>query len=151
MTGSTLKSQVHSQMTGAMKAGDKLSVAALRMLLAAITNKEKELLHELSDDEVREVAGREVKKRGESIEAFEGAGRIELADKERAERDVLAAYAPTQLSDEELDGLIDQAISTSGATSVQEIGKVMGLVMGHAKGRVDGTLVQQKVREKLGR
>lgn len=151
MTGSTLKSQVHSQMTGAMKAGDKLSVAALRMLLAAITNKEKELLHELSDDEVREVAGREVKKRGESIEAFEGAGRIELADKERAERDVLAAYAPTQLSIEELDGLIDQAISTSGATSVQEIGKVMGLVMGQAKGRVDGTLVQQKVREKLGR
>jgi uncharacterized protein YqeY len=138
-------------MTGAMKAGDKLSVAALRMLLAAITNKEKELLHELSDDEVREVAGREVKKRGESIEAFEGAGRIELADKERAERDVLAAYAPTQLSIEELDGLIDQAISTSGATSVQEIGKVMGLVMGQAKGRVDGTLVQQKVREKLGR
>jgi uncharacterized protein len=151
VTGSTLKVQVHSQMTAAMKAGDKISVAALRMLMAAITNKEKELMHELSDDEVREVAGREVKKRGESIEAFEGAGRVELAEKERAEREVLAPYAPAQLSDEEIDGLIDQAIAASGATSLQEMGKVMGIVMGHAKGRVDGTLVQQKVRDKLDR
>ena len=150
MTDSTLKAQVHSQMTKAMKAGDKLSVAALRMLLAAITNKEKELLHELSDDEVREVAGREVKKRGESIEAFDAAGRVELADKERAERDVLAAFAPTQLSDEEIEGLIDQAISASGATSIQEMGKVMGVVMAQAKGRVDGTMVQKKVLDKLG-
>jgi uncharacterized protein len=151
VTDSTLKAQVHSQMTKAMKAGDKLSVAALRMLLAAITNKEKELLHELSDDEVREVAGREVKKRGESIEAFGAAGRVELADKERAERDVLAPFAPTQLSDEEIDGLIDQAISASGATSIQEMGKVMGVVMAQAKGRVDGTTVQKKVLDKLGR
>jgi len=151
VTGSTLKVQVHSQMTAAMKSGDKTSVAALRMLMAAITNKEKELMHELSDDEVREVAGREVKKRGESIEAFEGAGRIELAEKERAERGVLEAYAPAQLSDEEIDGLIDQAISASSATSPQEIGKVMSIVMGQAKGRVDGAQVQQRVRDKLDR
>jgi uncharacterized protein YqeY len=150
VTDSTLKAQVHSQMTKAMKAGDKLSVAALRMLLAAITNKEKELLHELSDDEVREVAGREVKKRGESIEAFDAAGRVELADKERAERDVLAAFAPAQLSEEEVDGLIDQAISASGATSIREMGKVMGAVMAQSKGRVDGTVVQKKVLDKLG-
>ena len=66
----TLKEQVHEQMTAALRAGDKLRLGALRMLAAAITNREKEILHELSDDEVREVAGKEIKKRSESIEAF---------------------------------------------------------------------------------
>jgi uncharacterized protein YqeY len=120
------------------------------MFLAAITNREKELLRELSDDEVREVAGREVKKRGESIEAFDGAGRTELADKERAERDVIAGYAPEKLSDGEVDALIDQAIAETGATSMKEMGAVMREVMGAARGRIDGAVVQQKVRAKLG-
>ena len=92
MTGSTLKVEIHEQLTDAMKAGDKVRVGALRMLLSAIRYKEDELGHELTDDEVREVAGKEVKKRGESIEAFDGAGRTELADKERAERDVLSRH-----------------------------------------------------------
>jgi len=95
----SLKDQLHAEMTQALKAGERTRLGALRMLAAAITNKEKEVLHDLSDDEVREVAGKEVKKRTESIEAFEGAGRQELADKERAEREVLAAYAPEQLSE----------------------------------------------------
>jgi hypothetical protein len=116
------------------------------MLSAAITNREKEIGHPLSDDEVREVAGKEVKKRTESIEAFDGAGRTELADKERAERVVLVAYAPEQLSDADVDALIDEAIASSGATSP----KVMGAVMAKAKGRVDGSAVQAKVRQKLG-
>ena len=93
----TLKDEVREQMTAALKAGDKVRLGALRMLVAAITNREKERRHELSDDEVREVAGKEVKKRTESIEAFEAAGRTELADKERAEREVLQAFAPEQL------------------------------------------------------
>ena len=146
----TLKEQVHEQMTAALRAGDKLRLGALRMLAAAITNREKEILHELSDDEVREVAGKEVKKRSESIEAFRSAGRTELAEKERAERDVLQPFAPEQLSDAEVDALIDEAISSTEASSMKEMGAVMGAVMASAKGKVDGSLVQRKVRERLG-
>jgi uncharacterized protein YqeY len=106
-------------------------------------------MRELSDDEVREVAGKEVKRRTESIEAFESAGRTELAEKERAEREVLQPFAPEQLSDAAIDALIDEAMSATGATSMQEMGKVMGAVMASAKGKVDGSVVQQKVRERL--
>jgi uncharacterized protein YqeY len=146
----TLKEQVHEQMTAALRAGDKLRLGALRMLAAAITNREKEILHELSDDEVREVAGKEVKKRSESIEAFASAGRTELAEKERAEREILQPFAPEQLSDAEVDALIDEAISSTEASSMKEMGAVMGAVMASAKGKVDGSLVQRKVRERLG-
>lgn len=145
-----LRTAVRAEMTAALKAGDRVRLGALRMLVAAITNREKELMHELSDDEVREVAGREVKKRSESIEAFESAGRTELADKERAERDVLEPYVPEQLDETAVDSLIDEAMASTGATSVKEMGKVMGVVMGKAKGQVDGALVQRKVRERLG-
>jgi len=146
----TLKEQVHEQMTAALRAGDKLRLGALRMLAAAITNREKEILHELSDDEVREVAGKEVKKRSESIEAFGSAGRTELAEKERAEREILRPFAPEQLSDSEVDALIDEAIASTESSSMKEMGAVMGAVMASARGKVDGSLVQRKVRERLG-
>lgn len=149
MGETSLKGRVHDEMTAAMRSGDKVRLGALRMLAAAITNREKEVLHDLSDDEVREVAGREVKKRTESIEAFEAAGRIDLVERERTERDVLRPYAPEQLDEAAVDALVDEAIATTGATSVKEMGKVMGVVMGRAKGRVDGALVQRKVRERL--
>ncbi|MEX2421598.1 MAG: GatB/YqeY domain-containing protein [Actinomycetota bacterium] len=149
MGDSTLKAQVRAEMTAALKAGDKLRLSALRLLAAAITNREKEALHDLSDDEVREVAGREVKRRNESIEAFDSAGRTELADRERAEREVLQPFAPAQLADAEVDALIDDALASTGATSAKELGKVMGAVMATAKGRVDGGLVQRKVLERL--
>ena len=145
----TLKAQVHEQMTAALRAGDKVRLGALRMLAASITNREKEVLHELSDEEVREVAGKEVKRRTESIEAFSSAGRTELAEKERAEREILEPFAPEQLADAEVDAMIDGAISATGAASRQDMGKVMGAVMASAKGRVDGSVVQRKVRERL--
>lgn len=146
----TLKATVREQMTAAMKSGDKLRLGALRMLTAAITNREKEERHELSDDEVREVAGREVKRRTESIEAFEAAGRAELAEKERAEREVLQTFAPEQLSEAEIDALVDRAIADTGAVSAKEMGKVMGAAMAEAKGKVDGAVVRRKVAERLG-
>jgi len=149
MEQASLKTKLREEMTAALRAGEKTRLGALRLLSAAITNREKEERRELTDDEVREVAGREVKRRNESIEAFEGAGRTELADHERAERDVLSAYAPEQLGEGEVDALIDEAIASTGATSVKEMGKVMGAVMAQAKGNADGTLVQQKVRAKL--
>jgi uncharacterized protein YqeY len=149
VTGS-LKAQLRDDITSAMKAGEKIRLGALRMLSASITNREKDVLHELSDDEVREVAGKEVKKRTEAMEAFDGAGRTELADKERAERDVLGTYAREQLDEAAIEALVDQAIATTGASAPQDLGKVMGLVMSKAKGRVDGAAVQRMVRARLG-
>lgn len=146
----TLKEQLREEITDALRAGDKVPLGALRLLLAAVTNQEKELRRELSDDELRAVAGKEMKKRAESIEAFEGAGRQELADKERAERDAIAAYAPEQLGEDRVDALIDEAIEATGATGPQDFGAVMGKVMATAKGKVDGSAVQRKVRERLG-
>jgi len=148
--GAALKAQIHEQMTTAMKARDDVPLGALRMLISAIRYKEDELGHELDDDEVRAVAGSQVKKRTESIEAFEHAGRPELAAKEAAEREVLASFAPEQLSDAAVDALVDEAISSTGATSMQQMGQVMGAVMGKATGRVDGSIVQAKVKERLG-
>lgn len=149
MGESTLKARVQREMHEALKAGDKIRLGALRMLSAAITNREKEVLHELSDDEVREMAVREVKRRNESIEAFEKGGRADLVEKETAEREVLNAYAPVPLSEAEVDALIDEAFAATGASGPQEMGKVMGFVMGKAKGKVDGSAVQAKVRARL--
>ena len=149
MSDPTLKERVAEELREAMRAGQKVRLGALRMLSAAITTREKEVLHELSDDEVREVAAREVKKRNESIDAFEAAGRDDLAQKERDERTAIEGYAPEQLSDEEVDAAIAEAIATSGATSAQDLGKVMGAVMGKLKGRVDGNVVRSKVQARL--
>src|SRR4029077_9768045 len=85
----TLKEQLRAEITDALRAGDKVRLGALRLWSAAVTNEEKELRRELTDDELRAVAGKETKKRTESIEAFEAAGRRELADKERAEREAI--------------------------------------------------------------
>jgi uncharacterized protein len=145
-----LKLRLDGELKDALRAGDKVRLGALRMLSAGITNRQKELRHPLSDDEIREVAGKEVKKRNEAIEAFDGAGRDELAAKERRERELLAAYAPEQLSDSEVDAIVDRAIATTGATSPKEMGKVMGAVMAEAKGKVDGGAVQAKVKARLG-
>lgn len=150
MTESALKTEIHQQMTTAMKARDELRLSTLRMLISAIRYKEDELGHELSDDEVRAVAGSQVKKRTESIEAFEQAGRSELVAKETAERELLAAFAPEQLSDEAVDALVDEAIASTGATTMQQMGQVMGAIMAKAKGQVDGSAVQAKVKARLG-
>jgi len=145
-----LKDRLREEITTALKAGDKLRVATLRMLSAAVTNREKELLHDLSDDELREMATREMKKRTEAMEAYVQADRPELADKERAEREILAPYAPSQLSAEEVDAIIEQAFAATGASGAQDLGKVMGLIMRQVKGRADGAAVQRTVKERLG-
>jgi uncharacterized protein len=145
----SLKARVQREMHEALKAGDKIRLGALRMLSAAITNREKDVLHELSDDEVREVAAREVKRRTESIEAFEQGGRADLVAKETAEREVLNAFAPVPLSDQQVDALIEEAIAATGASGSKDMGKVMGQVMARAKGKVDGSAVQARVRARL--
>lgn len=149
MAGS-LERRIREEMHVALKAGDKVRLGALRLLVSAIANRGKELRRELTDDEVREAAGRELKKRDEAIEAFDAAGRTELADRERSERDAITPFAPSRLSDAELRALVDEALASTGATSSSELGKVMGFIMGRAKGSVDGTVVRREVEARLG-
>ncbi|MGQ0669821.1 MAG: GatB/YqeY domain-containing protein [Actinomycetota bacterium] len=148
--GSDLKQRLAEEMKDALKAGQKVRLSALRLLAASVKNREVELLHTLSDEELQEVALREVKHRNEAIEAYQAAGRQELVDREREEREVLQPYIPAQLSDAEVDAIVDEALAATGAASPQEMGKVMGFVMGRAKGKVDGSVVQAKVRSRLG-
>jgi uncharacterized protein YqeY len=149
-TQETLKERLSSEIKTSMKSGEKLRLATLRLLSAAVKNREVELLHELSDDEFREIAARESKRRGEAIAAYEAAGREDLASREREEREILAGYLPEQLSEEETDALVEEALAATGASAPGDLGKVMGFVMGRAKGKVDGAAVQARVRERLG-
>jgi hypothetical protein len=146
----SLKTRIAEESKQALKGGEKVRLGTLRMLSTSIRYREDELGHELTDDEVTEVAIRESKRRTEAVEAYERAGREDLAAKERAERDVLADYVPAGLSEEETAALVDEAIEATGATAMPDMGKVMGFVMGRAKGRVDGAKVQALVRSRLG-
>jgi uncharacterized protein YqeY len=129
-----------------------LRVATLRMVLTAVTNEEVagKTARELSDDEVVKVVAREAKKRREAAEAFDGAGRSELADRERAEGEVLDEYLPQQLSDEELADLVRAAIGEAGATGPQQMGQVMKVVQPRIAGRAEGGRVAAEVRRQLG-
>jgi uncharacterized protein YqeY len=146
----SLKARLAEQTRAALKAGERVRLGAFRMLSAAVTNREVELGHGLSDDEFVEVATREVKRRQEAIEAFEKGGRPERAAQEREERAALEDYLPPALSESEIEALVDDAMAKTGATGPSDFGKVMGLVMGQVKGRADGKVVQQKVRARLG-
>jgi len=147
-----LKPRLHADLNAAMKARDELTMATLRMALTAITNEEVagKQARELSDEEVIKVLGRESKKRREAAEAFDGAGRKELADRERAEGAVLDGYLPAQLGEEELSALVTAAIAEAGATEQRQMGAVMKIVSGQVAGRADGKRVSDEVRRQLG-
>ena len=150
MADRSLKARVAEEMKDALKSGQKVRLGALRLLSASVKNREVELRRELTDEEFLEVVAREVKRRNEAIEMYEKGARPELVEKETEEREVLQVYLPQQFTAEETDALVDEAIAATGATSIKELGKVMGYVMGKAKGRVDGGAVQRKARERLG-
>ena len=147
-----LKSRLQADLTTALKARDELTLATLRMVLTAVTTEEVSgsCARELSDDEVVRVLGREAKKRRESAEAYDQAGRTELADRERAEGTVIDAYLPAQLSDAELAALVTAAVASAGATSARDLGAVMKLLGPQTAGRADGKRVSEEVRRQLG-
>jgi uncharacterized protein YqeY len=145
-----LRDQIADDMRASMKAREQTRVSTLRMLMAAMKNTQVEKGHELDDEEVVEVIAREAKRRRESMDAFSKGGRAELVDKERSELAVLEAYLPERLSDDELAGLVDEAIAESGATSPKEMGQVMKALMPKVKGRADGAAVSAMVRARLG-
>jgi uncharacterized protein len=133
----------------AMKSGDRTRLQTVRLLATAVRNREIELGRDLTEEDLVEVASREVKRRKEAAEAYERGGRPELAEKERAEQAVLEAYLPERLSEAEVVAAIDEAIAATGASGLGDLGKVMGHVMGRLKGRVDGAEVNRLARERL--
>jgi uncharacterized protein YqeY len=145
-----LKGRIAEEMKDALKAGEKVRLGALRLLHASVKNREVELRREVDDEEFVEVVVREVKRRKEAAEAYEGAGRQDLLERELREEEVLQAYLPPQLSDEDVASLVDEAVRATGASGPGDLGKVMGYVMGKAKGRVDGGTVSRLVRQRIG-
>jgi uncharacterized protein len=141
----TLIDQVKSDTAAAMKAGDKERVQALRL----ITNELQKAAKEASDGDEAAVLQRERKRRLEAAEAYAEAGRDDLAQGERREAEIIEQYMPEQLSDDELDAMVSDAVAESGASSQKEMGKVMSLVMPKVQGRADGKRVSALVREKL--
>ena len=128
---------------------DALRRDTLRMALAATSYAAKAARRTLSDDEVVGVLAREVKTRRESIEAYEGAGRTELAAKERAEVEILGEFLPKALSEDELRGMVQAAIAEAGAATPRDLGKVMGLLAPRTRGRADGKVVSGLVARAL--
>jgi uncharacterized protein YqeY len=145
----TLIARIEDELTVAMKERDTARRDALRLILSSLRSAEKELQRPLHDDEELQVLQRERKRRVESIEAFEAAGREEQAAKEEAELEVLEEFMPEQLDEEELERIVDDAIAEVGATSIRDLGRVMADVMPQIAGRADGSAVSQLVREKL--
>lgn len=134
-----------------MRQRDQVRVRTIRMALTAITNEEVSgsAARDLSNDEIVKVLTREAKKRREAADAFDGAGREDQAAAERAEGEVLATYLPAQLSDEELTKIIDDAITSTGASEVRAMGQVMKVVTPQIAGRADGSRVAAEVRRRL--
>jgi uncharacterized protein len=148
----SLKEQLQSDLTTAMKSRDELTASTLRMALTAITTEEVagKQARRLSDDEVLKVLTREAKKRREAAEAFSGAGRNELAQRELDEGKVLAGYLPAQMGDDELAALVRDAIEESGAGGPQAMGQVMKVVQPKVAGRAEGGRIAAEVRRQLG-
>ena len=150
---STLKERLRSDLTAAIRDRDKIRSGTIRMVLTAITEAEvagSEAV-ELSDQQVLDVVIREAKKRREAESAYANAGRAELAEKERAESDVLGDYLPQQLTEQEIATIVADAIVSTGAAElgVKGMGKVMAQVTPLTKGRADGSVVAAEVRRQL--
>ena len=145
----SLIAEIEDEVKEAMLARDTARRDALRLILSSLRAAEKDLQRPLSDGEELQVLQRERKKRIEAAEAFHDAGRDEQAAKEEAELAVLQEFMPEPLSEEELEQIVDDAIAENGATSLQDLGRVMADVMPQIAGRADGSAVGQLVREKL--
>ncbi len=151
---SELKQRLRTDLTGSIKARDDLRSSTLRMVLTAVTNAEVagKQSRELTDEDVLGVLTSEAKKRREAAEAFADAGRTEQAEKEREEAAIIADYLPEQLSTDEVEALVTEAIDELGVREdgMRAMGRVMGVLTPRTKGRADGGVVAAAVRRQLG-
>jgi hypothetical protein len=145
----TLLDRIEGAMRDAMRARDSRRTQTLRMAMAAAHNRKIELRRDLTDDEIVEVLGRQVKQRRESIEVYRNAGREDRAVEEEAEAAILAEFMPAQLGDAELESLARAVIAETGASSPSEMGKVMGRLVPQVRGRADGRAVSEVVKRLL--
>ncbi|MBD3671397.1 MAG: GatB/YqeY domain-containing protein [Gammaproteobacteria bacterium] len=146
---SELKARITEEMKAAMRAKDKERLATIRLIQAAIKQKEVDDRVELTDADVLAVLDKMVKQRRESIAQYEKAGRDELAAKEQVEIDVIQDYLPEALSDDEIDAMIAEAINATGAAEMKDMGKVMGQLKPKLQGRADMGAVSGKIKAKL--
>ena len=147
---SELKQQLSADMEQAMRDKDKPRLGVVRLALAAIKQREVDERVALDDTQVLAVLDKMVKQRRDSVRQYEEAGRQDLADQEAYEITVLQTYLPEALSDAELDALIDEAIAASGASSMKEMGKAMGILKPKVQGRADMGAVSAKLKTRLG-
>jgi uncharacterized protein YqeY len=145
-----LRETIDADTKGALKSGAKDKVSTLRMLNAALKNKQIDKRGALTEEEVVETVRSLIKQRKDSIEQFAKGGRQDLVDKETAEVAVLQAYLPPQLSREELDAMVRDAIARTGAQGAKDMGKVMKALLPMVGGRADGRLVSELVKNALG-
>lgn len=147
---SALKARLSDAMKDAMRAKDSARLGVLRMALAALKQIEVDERVELDDARVLAVLEKLIKQRRESVAAYQGAGREDLAATERAEIAVLEEFLPARLTDGELDALIEAAVAEAGATTARDMGKVMNLLRPQITGRADGADVSKRVKARLG-
>lgn len=145
----SLKQRIDAEVKAAMRAKDKERLGTLRLISAAIKQREVDERRELGDTEVIEVLDKMVKQRRDSVDQFRKGGRDELAAREEVEIAVIQAFMPTPLSEDELDRLIDQTIADCGATSIKDMGKVMGVLKPKVQGRADMGAVSAKIKARL--
>jgi uncharacterized protein YqeY len=146
---SELKQRITDDMKSAMKAKDKQALKAVRMILGAIIQREIDERIELDDAQVMAVIQKMVKQRKDSISQFKDAGRTDLVDVEEAELVIINNYMPAQLSDTEVDDVVSKAIADSGAASMKDMGKLMGMLKGQLAGKADMGIVSQLIKAKL--
>lgn len=147
---SELKAAIGESIKTAMRAGEKTRLGTLRMISAAIKQKEVDDRQTLTDADVLAILDKMVKQRRESEAQYAAANREDLAEIERAEMAIIAEFLPQPLSDDEISALIHQAIATTGAASVRDMGKVMGILKPQVQGRADMSQVSAKVKVQLG-
>ncbi len=145
----SLSERLEKDYVTAFKAKKTDEVAVLRMLKAAVKNKQIELRRELADNEILDVVAKQVKQRQESIDQFRAAGRVDLAEIEERELLILRAYLPTALSPAQLEEAVNTTIQALGASGMKDMGKVMNVILGEHAGRVDGKELSALVRAKL--
>ena len=145
----SLKTRLQDDMKQALRSGDRARLGVIRMALAAIQQREVDERKDLDDAELLAVVEKLVKQRHESVEQYRAGGRDDLADKEAAEIEVLKAYLPEPLSEEELSALIDEALESTGAASMKDMGRVMGFIKSRAAGRVDMSVISARVRARF--
>ncbi|WP_298432362.1 GatB/YqeY domain-containing protein [Geobacter sp.] len=144
-----LRDRLSEEMKGAMKARDEVRLSAIRLIRSAVKNREIEVKHELTDQEITEVISTLAKQRRESIRLFGEAGRADLVEKEERELALLLEFLPQQLTHGEVEALVVAAIAESGAQGARDMGKVMKVLMPRVAGKADGSVVSALVKEKL--